>query len=226
MKKTLLLVTLLVATSSMGWAGACSMGTLDTYLVSGFSCSIDGKTFSGWGYSPTASGGASIIPASGVAVIPCPSSNSLCSAIPTGEEGFVFTAPWGATSGQSQDSLISYTVTSSTPIIDALLLYAGFGVTGTGFASVAETIPGVGKLFVSDPPGTPGSQTIDFTGVTTLSVTKDIEVVGGTSGTAAVSEVANGWSQSKVAEPASVSLFGSGLLALVGYLRRRQRKNV
>jgi len=230
MKKTLMLVALLLAASSFGWAGACSQSTLATYDASGFSCTIDDKTFSNFGYSGAASGGATAIPDSGVNVIPCPGSSPFCSDIPTGEEGFVFTAGWSVISNQTQDSAITYTVTSSAAIIDALLLYAGFGVTGTGIVSVAETLsPNVGSLFLSDPPGTPSSTIITFPKVTSLTVTKDVALAGHTGGTAAVSVVANGWSQTtapKVPEPASISLFGSGLLALVGYLRRRQRNNV
>lgn len=223
--KVLVLSSIMLFISSVAKADGCTSGTLASYDTAGFSCTIDGKTFSNFGYSATAGGGANPVLASSVNVIPCPSAAPQCVAIPAGEEGFIFTAPWGVTSGQSQDSLISYTVTSSTPIIDALLLYGGFGQTGTGFASVAETLSNGGSLFVSDPPGSPSSQTITFGPVSTLNVDKDIELDGGTSGTAAISKVANAWSQTPVVpEPGTLALLGTGLLSFGGLLRRRLKK--
>lgn len=221
MKQALLIVTLFLATSSMGWAVACSSATLNVDDASGFSCSIDGKTFSNFGYSATASGGATVVPDTAVNVIPCPSASPFCVVIPTGEEGFVLTAPWGVTSNQAQDSAITYTVSSTTPLFDALLLHGGFGQTGTGFASVAETLSNGGSLFLSDPPGFPSSVTLTFAPAFSMTVLKDIEVNGGTSGTAAISEVANGWSQMVVPEPASMTLLATGLAAISCSIRRQ-----
>jgi hypothetical protein len=214
MKKVLLLLLLAAACgmSPSAFAGACSQGTLSAYTASGFSCTIDGKTFSDWGYSPTAGGGASVVPATSVAVIPCPSVSSFCLGIPTGEEGFVFTAPWGVAPGQMQDAAITYAISSSSKVLDALLLYGGFGKTGTGFGSVAETLSNGGSLFVSDPPGIPSSVSLTFSPVSSVTVIKNIELAGGTGGTAAISEVVNAWSQVGVPEPRTLTLFGAGLL--------------
>jgi PEP-CTERM motif len=226
MKKTLLLLTWLLATSSLGWANTCGMDTLAGYTASGFSCTIGDKTFSGFGYTFSASGGAIAPPAAGIDVIPCTSASPFCAVFPAGEEGFVFTSAWGVSSGQTEDSAIMYTVTSTKSVIDAFLFAGGLGASGTGTASVAETfIPNVGSLFVSN--GTAPTDVITFGPVKSLIVFKGIQLSGGTSGTAAISVVANGFSQSSVLvapEPASLVLFGSGLLALGGYSRRRQRK--
>ena len=228
----LLLLAGALATSHSAFAGGCSQGTLDTYTTSGFSCTIDGNTFADWGYSPTAGGGASVVPAASVAVIPCPGASAFCLGIPTGEVGFVFTAPWGAASGQMQDAAITYAVTSPSKVLDALLLYGGFGKTGTGFASVAETLSIGGSLFVSDPPGMPASVSATFNPVSSLIVIKNIELAGGTDGTAAISEVVNAWSQagvgvatlsSSVPEPGTLSLLGAGLLMAYLSVTRRLR---
>src|SRR5690242_2986700 len=104
MKKALVLLTLLLAASSFGWAGSCGIGTLADYTASGFSCSIGDKTFSNFVYVSSASGGAIAPPASGVAVAPVTSGFG-------SEIGLLFSAAWLVGSGQIQDSLLSYTVT-------------------------------------------------------------------------------------------------------------------
>jgi len=214
-RKFLLLLALVIGTSSLGMAGACASGTLADYTAAGFSCTIGSLTFSGFSYTDGAFGGATAIPASGVAVTPV-----------TGSElGFQFSAPWVASASQGVDSEISYTVTASgTSITDLILSMAGFGFTDGGDVSVAETsvAPPLSLLVFDNATGMVPSDTVTLAGVSSLTVTKDIAVVGGGSGTGHLSVVFNEFSTSNVPEPASMLLLGSGLLGLAGYVRRRR----
>lgn len=213
-RKLLLVIGLVIGTSSLGLAGACGVGTLATYTAGSFSCTIGSLTFSNFSYSSGSFGGAVAIPSAGVSVTP-----------QTGAEaGFQFTAPWVASAGQGVDSTITYTVTATgTSITDLLLSMAGFGFTDGGDVSVAETsaAPLISLLVFSNSTGTVPSASTTFSGVGSLTVTKDIAVAGN-GGTAHLSVVNNEFSTSSVPEPASMLLLGSGLIGLAGFVRRRR----
>jgi hypothetical protein len=221
MRRTLLVVTLLLATSSMGWGGTCTGGLMSAYLTSGFSCTIDDKLFSNFSYSNVGT---------------APDASVVMVTPQTGtEEGFQFQGAWAAGPTQSGDSLIGFTVSiaSGTNLItDAVLSMSGVATSGGGTASVAENLSNGASLFVFSGGGL--SQLADsatFAGVSTLDVHyKDVEVAGN-GGFAAISAVVNAFSQdgghsgSTVPEPGSMMLLGSGLLTLAGYVRRGRRKS-
>jgi hypothetical protein len=218
MKKSLLiLLPLLIASSLMVQAGPCGIGTLATYGAMGFSCTIDGLTFSDFSYSTTASGGASTPDATGVGVIPQTGG---------GEIGFLFQGGWVATPKQTEDSLISYTVTcaSGTNCINDLFLQMVGGASSPGAASVAETASNGAGLFTFAGGGTPiFTDSTMFKPVETLSLEKDIVVSGGTgdSGAAHISAAFNLFSTtSSVPEPA-LAAFCAGMLLLIPVARRR-----
>lgn len=203
--RMLLLVALLVGTAPLGMAGSCGVGTLATYI--GTTCTIDGVTFSNFGYTGTGSGGAHAIPSSGVSVTPS-------------GVGFQFTAPWNVGANQELDSAISYTASGN--ISDLVLSMGGFFFTGGATVSVAETtnVPGVDLAVFSNSTGTRSFQSASFGPVESISVIKDVAVNGHT-GAAAVSVVFNQFNSTP--EPASMILLGSGLMGLAVFIRRRQR---
>jgi len=219
MKKLLLFVGILVATSSMGWAAACTDGTLASYEGLGSTgCTIDGLTFANFGFSGSATGGALAPTATAVNVVACPEANPFCSDLPAGEEGFVFQVSSSTTSNETVDAGITYTVSGQ--IVDALALTAGGGTSGTGSIFVDETSnPSLVNLHVI---GGSGTDTQTFAPVSNLTVTKDIAVSGGTDGTASLSFVANGWST--VPEPSTLAFLMVGSLGLLGFAKRRQKK--
>ncbi len=215
MKKTLLMTTLVFLTCCALQASPCAIGTLATYDTGGFSCTLGGLTFSDFVYSPSNFGGAAAPPDSGVAVRP----------ITIGSEmGLQFSAAWLVSSGQGEDSTITYTLNCSPGCTDAELITVG-GATGNGSASVAEgSTPTLISLFSANS----NSDMQTFAPVGTLTLTKDIGVVGGQSGSAHMSVVDNLFSQSgmpPVPEP-SMLLLCLGVCALVPLARRKLRRRV
>lgn len=217
--KTMLLTLSLLAClfSAAAQADVCTGGTLADYIASGFTCSIDGLTFSGFAYHATASGRASAPDAQGVAVNP---------EMVGGESGFLFTAGWLVSKGQVEDSTIVYTATCNQCLIDDLVLIMHGGSSSSGTASVSETsvTPFVNLL-------TGGSVLSDMTtfspGVTTISVTKGIAVSGGTAsdGLAQISTVTNLFSTDTITIPEpSLGLLCFGVFGLIPVARRKLRR--
>jgi hypothetical protein len=102
-------------------AAPCGSTTLDVWLVSGFSCTVGDKTFSGFAYQQDGFNGTlgrSNVPATSVGVGP---------AFTTAGPGVGFNAFWNNTGTTSADALIAFTVTApaTTPITDFHLLLAG-----------------------------------------------------------------------------------------------------
>ena len=229
MKKLSLLMCVLLGTSAIATASvACPVSTHDNYL-GGFSCTIDDKTFSNFSYASSASGGAALIPPSGVAVVPVTTLHN---------PGFLFSSGFGVISNQTQDEFFGFTVrvnSGGNAIDDITLLQLGTGFIGTGSASIAETVC-LGDTFadgclhgtiaslltVDNSTLVKLSDHITFAPVRVIDVVKDLELFGGPSGSAFVSGVENQFSE--VPEPSTLLMLGTGIVGLAGILRRKQNK--
>ncbi len=199
----------------------CTAGTIADFIALGPNgCQIGDKLFYAFSYVGSGFGGATAIPADGVAVTPI--STPL-------NPGLIFNAAWTAGPGQGLDSMINFSVQvlpGGAPITDISATMNGYGHIPDGLVAVAETttINGTvfGNLLLSD--SILGTKAYDELKVPAtdgpITVHKDISVNGNT-GLATVSGVRNQFSES-VPEPASMTLLGCGLALCARYLRRKQ----
>jgi hypothetical protein len=146
-------------------AAAVCGGTLDTFLMAGFSCTVGDKTFSGFSYQQDGFNGLnghSNVPASSVGVGPA--------VLTTAGPGLQFNAFWQNTGTTSADAVIGFTVTApaATPINDFHLLLNGVvgSVLDVATLSNGLTLSSSNNL----------EHSISFAPVTTLLVTNDIGV--------------------------------------------------
>lgn len=205
-------------------------GPLSAFLASGYSCQVGDKIFSNFSYVSSAFGGALAVPAAGVTVDTLGPVGSGASVL-SNDIGLQFNAGWNALAGQTSDSDIGFTVTvlGGAISIEDFGLAQVSGVLPNGSASVVEN--GCGPA-----PCTPSElavMTFDYGGSNTqrvsdtmfaplgsVTVSKDISVTGGTTGSAHLSLVSDTFSQ--VPEPFSMGLIGGGF-ALLGVARLRRR---
>jgi hypothetical protein len=211
-------------TSSMAMAGTtCPATNWGAYYPTPpgiASCAINNLIFSNFGFAETSSGGATVpTPTSvGVSVIQTP-----------GNEGFSFDPGFTVGANQTQDVTLTFVVTAApgTTISDLYINFDG-SYSGTGSTRFSEEYcTGVGtgcNVFSVSNPNGDLSEEISIAPTTTLYITKDFGVNGGTDGSAGISQVINQFSNtSSVPEPASLSMMGIGLLGL-GLIGRRKRK--
>lgn len=214
-----LLVVLVCGLSA--FASDCIVTSYDQYI--GGSCGIDNKTFSNFTYSTA---GSNHMNATDITVNPITTQYN---------PGFLFNAPWNASSGQTQQSLIGYTATDNGgPLIkDLSLLMFGAATLGTAQVAVAETYC-AGDTFANlCANGTEGtlltilnsntsilSASVNFDNpVSVVDVYANVEMLGGSDNSVALlGGVQNQFSE--VPEPGSLVLFGSGIAGLAGVLRR------
>ena len=208
-----------------------STGTYADLMAVG-ACSINDKLFSGFHYMPTVTGGATPVQAEDFAYQVVDAGSMAI--------GFDFSFALAALPGQSNDIRLSFNIQSlaGATITSNHLVMTGFAV-GNAVASVAETYC-LDATLMTCPPGSSGSlstvnglggslnQLVDaatFSGVSLLSVTKDINATAGEGGFATISGVTETVDQSdqNVPEPVNFLLIGSGL-TLLGWLGGRRRR--
>jgi hypothetical protein len=229
MRKIAAVLVVVLLAALAGYAQTCTQTTLNNYLGSGFSCTVNDQTYSSFNYTSESTPAGFAPPASGVTVTP----------ITTPENpGLQFTAGWYASTSSgvlSMDSTFEWTATSTSPITDLSLSIAGVGFSGTGSINLDETAC-LGAILPSCSGGTivtlsvfdnsSGSQLFDqvnFAGVNEVSVEKDLLITAGTNGSAEVSVITDQFSEgsSTVPEPGTLGMMGAGIVAIAGFARRK-----
>jgi hypothetical protein len=215
-------------------AAECTPGTLASYIALGSTgCSVGNDTFFNFQLiNDGGTGGAVAVDAgeitvSGMGPAGTAGASSQNTFLPQ-DIGVDFdTALWSVAAGQSQDDDIAFDVSVGTGAVD---------ITDAGVDQISNTVPNgtasvtekgcSGIVFpctqtwgVDTNDSTFVSDTI-FTATGTISVEKDIALVGGT-GSAGLSNVADVFSTSEVPEPRALSfLLGLGLVA--GFVVRKK----
>jgi len=149
--------------------------------------------------------------------------------------GLEFVAGWdvGGVNPANLDSNIGFTVSTldGSTFHDIQIDFGAASTTGTGSITYSENycITGTGtcgSFQITGPPSNFTSEIIltgAFANATSLTITKDLSLHSGTSGTAHVSAFDNAYSLNTVPEPRSISIVaGLILLAAVAFLKRRQ----
>jgi len=233
MRKIAAVLVVVLMAALAGYAQTCTQTTLNNYLGSGFQCTVNDQTYSGFFYTSESNPNGFEVPAGSVTATPITTPQN---------PGFQFTAAgWAASTASGVldvDSTIEFNVNSVAPMTDLSLSIAGVGFSGTGSVNLDETAC-LGAVLPSCTGGTEvmlsvfcnstecnQSSTYDqvnFAGVNEISIEKDLLVQAGTNGSAEVSIITDQFSEgtSTVPEPGTLGMMGAGVVALAGFARRK-----
>jgi hypothetical protein len=193
---------------SSALAAACATGAVSVYEAAGFSCSVGPVTFSNIAVT---------IPAGIVAL------GDFSPFTSGGENGLTlsYSANTGNEPNSPADVQWAYSVSGTPSLEDAFASFTGT-TTGTGTASLSETLSNGAHLSLTGP----GSTSTTFAPIASpLSVLMDQNNFSGPGGSAETSLLQNGFSVTPpaVPEPSTwvTMALGFGLLGLVGYRKTR-----
>jgi hypothetical protein len=202
-----------------------SSGTYGTLmgLNTAGGCTIDNLRFSNFTFASTATGGATPVAPSDLAISGVV--NSAPSAV-----GFAFGGIlMAALLRQTSDVTLGYTVAAASggPIVtSAALTEAGQAIPDTGFASIDETLgsSALQTFFTSTLVQKP-SDSVSFSGIASVSVSDHLHTTGGIVGTGEIIGFSNTFDEAEdpVPEPASVLLLACGLAVIGGGAIRARR---
>jgi hypothetical protein len=190
------------------WGAACVTASVATYEAAGFSCSVGGVTFSNIVVNTLVTG-------SGFVML-----GNFTPFIVGNEFGLSlnYIATTGASANSSADVAWTYNVSGSL-LSDAFLSLAG-NTTGTGTASVGETLSNGVVLSLSSP----GSTTATFTPIGSLGVIKDQVDFSGAAGSASTSILQNAFSLTPVPGPIAGAGLPGVVIALGGLVALARRR--
>jgi hypothetical protein len=193
---------------SSALAAACATGAVSVYEAAGFSCSVGPVTFSNIAVT---------IPAGTVAL------GDFSPFTIGGENGLTlsYSANTGNLPNSPADVQWAYSVSGTPSLEDAFASFAGT-TTGTGTASLSETLISNGtNLSLTGP----GSTSTTFAPIPSLAVLTDQNDFSGPAGSASSNLLQNAFSVTPPAVPEpstwAMGLIGFGLLGVLGYRKTR-----
>ncbi|MGH9450928.1 MAG: PEP-CTERM sorting domain-containing protein [Terriglobia bacterium] len=221
-RKLIPLCVLILGLCSLGFSDpipVCSSGALDTYVSLSSGCSVGSLLFSNFTFGASAAGTGAILPvASGITVTPESSTNNY---------GFIFDAALSPGAGQTQDVTIDYVVrvmSGASGITDSAL---SAEVNGSASATLTECLGGVLPACTG---GTSQGLTVNgsqftasntFGSVSTVGVGADVSANPNATISGENIEFSTGDTGTTAPEPASLLLFGSGIVGVAFLIRRR-----